>query len=256
MLHNVLLFLKIWGIVIAVVLGLLVILLVFSLFIPVSYRGRLVVKEEVTGFFRVYFLFPLLRFAVVFKEGKGSIKLYLLGIPVWRMSGDGKQKEKKERIQKKKKKEEKKPKGIFGKIKYTFRKFCVKIKKTWNNSKEVVELLRKDVAKEALGDLKNGALGCIQIIRPRKIEGFLEFGTGDPASTGQILGFISIFYFAYFQDIKLYPNFLEKVLQADLSVKGHFPLFKLISRLFMLYRNRKVKYVFRKIANLGGSGNE
>lgn len=252
MLHIVLLILKILGIILGILAGLLILLFLSLLLVPVFYKGRLIVKEEVTGFFRVHILFPILRLSAEYRDGTPRIKLCLFGIPVWRGK---KAPEKKEKKPKKKKKESKKPKGFFEKIKYTFRRFCVKIKKIWHNSKEAAALFQEENTKLAIRDIKKEVMQCVRIICPRKVEGFLEFGTGDPASTGQILGLISVFYFAYFQNIKLYPNFEEKTLQADLFLKGRFTNVKLLGCMLRLFRNRRVSRLFSTIKNLGGSKN-
>lgn len=252
MLHIVLLILKILGIILGILAGLLVLLFLFLLLIPVFYQGRLVVKEEITGFFRIRILFPMLQLSVTYREGKPQIKLRFFGIPVWRGKGPPEGKEKKP---KKKKKEPKKPKGFIEKIKYTFRRFCVKIKKIWHNSKEAAAIFQADATKLAIGDIKRELMQCIRIICPKKMEGFIEFGTGEPASTGQILGLVSVFYFAYFQNIKLYPNFEEKTLLADLFLKGHFTNVKLLGCMLRLFRNRRVTRLFGTIKNLGGSKN-
>lgn len=57
-------------------------------------------------------------------------------------------------------------------------------------------------------------------LRPKKLNGYIEFGTGDPCQTGQVLGVMSIFYGLYNQHIKLIPNFEEKIIKGSLLIKG------------------------------------
>ncbi len=247
MIHIVGLILKIIGIVLLVILFVFLFCLVMLLSISAKYHGSIKVKEEAEGKLVVNAPLLLYRLKVEFKDGSLQYKFRVFGFPVIK---SGKEEKKKKVIKKVKKK---KPKGFFAKIKYTFDKFCVKIKKTWNNSKELKRLLEKDITKEALLDLKKEAGFFLRLFKPEKLKGYVEFGTGDPASTGQILGIISIFYFSLFPEIVLRPLFEEKRFSAELFVKGRLSLWKMLGCLMRLYGNRKIKYVYKQIINLGGS---
>lgn len=61
-------------------------------------------------------------------------------------------------------------------------------------------------------------------IKPKKFNGSIEFGTGDPSQTGQLLGVISIFYGKYGKHIKLTPVFEEKTLSGNVFLKGRIRL--------------------------------
>ena len=113
--------------------------------------------------------------------------------------------------------------------------------------------MEKDVTGEALKDLKREMGIFLKLFRPKKLRGYVEFGTGDPAVTGQILGMLSVFYFGLFPDVVLYPFFNEKKFSAELSVKGSLSFRKMLGCLMRLYGNRKIKYVYKKISNLGGN---
>ena len=60
----------------------------------------------------------------------------------------------------------------------------------------------------------------IRYIGPKKIKGTVEFGTGDPSSTGLILGGVSLCKVAYQKDVSITPNFEEKCLVGNATVKG------------------------------------
>lgn len=248
MIHIVGLILKIIGIVLALLLLFLLLCVLFVVCIPASYHGSVRVKEETE--IKLVMNGPLwfYRLKVGIKDGKTTYKFRILGIPV--LKNAEAEKTKKKTPNKKKKN---RPEGFLEKIKYTFHNFCVKIKMIWNNSKELKTLLEKDVTREAFSDLKKELGIFLKIFRPRKLKGYVEFGTGDPASTGQILGAISIFYFACFPQIALYPFFEERCFRTELIVKGRLSFLKVLGCLVRLYGNRKIKYVYKKIKNLGGA---
>lgn len=248
MIHIVGLILKIIGILLLALFLFLLLCVIMVLCIPSRYHGLIQVKEEAAAKLVVNAPLFLYRLKVEFKDGSLQYKFRVFGIPVFK-SGKEEKGEKKTP----KKKEKNKPKGFFAKIKYTFHNFCVKIKKTWNNTKELKALLEKDVTKEAFLDLKKEAGIFLKLLRPKKLKGYVEFGTGDPASTGQIFGIISIFNFACIPEVALYPLFDEKRFFAELFVKGRLRFVRMFGCLMRLYRNRKIKYVYKKITNLGGS---
>lgn len=57
-------------------------------------------------------------------------------------------------------------------------------------------------------------------ISPRRIKGYVRFGLKDPASTGKTLGYISMLPFVYQKHFSIYPDFYEKIIEAEVSLKG------------------------------------
>lgn len=249
MIHTAGLILKIIGIVLLILFLLLLFCFITLFGISARYHGSIQMKEEASSA-RLVMNGPLFlyRLWIEFKDGSLRYKFRVCGISVLK---NGREENTKRKTGKKRIK--KRPKGFLEKIKYTFQEFCVKIKRTWNTSKELITLLQKDVTKDALRDLKNEIGFFLRLFRPKKLEGYVEFGTGDPASTGQLLGIISIFYFGYFPNVTLYPIFEEKKFSTELFIKGKLSLRKILGCLVRLYGNRKIKYVLNKISNLGGN---
>ena len=248
MIHTAGLILKLIGIVLLILLLLLLFCIVTLLGISAQYHGSIQMKEESSARLVINGPLFLYRLWIEFKDGDLQYRFRVFGIPVLK---NGREENTKKKTGKKRMK--KRPRGFFEKIRYTFHEFCVKIKRTWNTSKELIILLEKDVTKEALRDLKKEIGFFLKLFRPKKLEGYVEFGTGDPASTGQLLGMISIFYFGYLSNVALYPVFDERKFSTELFVKGKLSLKKMLGCLVRLYGNRKIKYVFNKISNLGGN---
>ncbi len=61
-------------------------------------------------------------------------------------------------------------------------------------------------------------------ILPKKLSGVIHYGTGDPASTGKILGFSSILYPLYGGSLKIDPDFSQSVIDGELEMKGRIRL--------------------------------
>ncbi len=72
--------------------------------------------------------------------------------------------------------------------------------------------------------LKKYLIGLAKHIGPRKIKGYVRYGFGDPCKTGQITGYLSLLPFVYSKDFSLYPDFYDKVIEADVLLKGRIRL--------------------------------
>lgn len=83
MLHILLTVLSVTGIILLVLLGITVFLILALLFVPVCYRGHLVKQgERIQACAKVSWLFRLVYVRIRYENGKPSVKIYLLGIPV------------------------------------------------------------------------------------------------------------------------------------------------------------------------------
>ena len=82
-------------------------------------------------------------------------------------------------------------------------------------------------------------------ILPGKIKGQVEFGTGDPESTGKALAVMGIFYGAYGKNVSIMPNFYEKRLLAELTLKGRIRMVTVLIIVLKVIRDKHVKRLKR-----------
>ena len=61
-------------------------------------------------------------------------------------------------------------------------------------------------------------------ILPEKLEGSLTFGFEDPATNGQVLGILCVLEVFTGNHLEVNGNFEEKMLEGDVSIKGHIRL--------------------------------
>ena len=83
-------------------------------------------------------------------------------------------------------------------------------------------------------------------ILPGKGGGEILFGTGDPAQTAKILEVLAVFYPVYGKVITVTPDFEEKTVRADLSVRGRIVLFYIALIAARLYLSKRVKHVVKR----------
>ncbi len=77
-----------------------------------------------------------------------------------------------------------------------------------------------------------------------------ESGTGDPASTGLLIGGISLLPFAYREGIVITPDFDDRVFAADGMIKGQIRILYFIRLCIRLYRDKELRKLWNKIQKL------
>ena len=102
-------------------------------------------------------------------------------------------------------------------------------------------------AKRFYGVAKKKIVKIIRHVLPRKLKGSVRFGTGDPCSTGKILGAAAMIYPLYAGHINVEPVFEEKALEFDLYLRGRVRLFTVLWPALMTYTNRDFKYLRKKV---------
>ena len=85
-----------------------------------------------------------------------------------------------------------------------------RLKKFWNMSCTV----------KTRAYLKKYIVGLLKHIGPRKIKGHVRYGFDEPYKTGQITGYLSLLPFVYQKGFTLEPDFYNKVIDGNISLKG------------------------------------
>lgn len=92
-------------------------------------------------------------------------------------------------------------------------------------------------------------LSLIRHIGPRKLSGYACFGSGDPAQTGIITGYLSLCPFMYQKNFTFTPDFYEKKLELDVDMKGRLRLGYILRIVTKPYIWRTIK-VFKKLSEM------
>ncbi len=138
-----------------------------------------------------------------------------------------------------------KVKAFPGKLKEKAIRLVKNVKLLWHKKEKVVQFLQDEFHKQALGTAWGTVKKAFRHILPGKVKGHLEFGTGDPESTGKALGILGVLYAWYGKGITVVPDFYEKRVVADLTFKGRIRFGTLLVLLLSLMRDKQVKR-FRK----------
>jgi len=300
--------LKIVGITLAILIGIVLLLLLLVLFVPVRYTAYIKKEDEVNGKGNFHWLFHILHAKVLYENNETKFCVRLLGIPIIQsdkpkrvknkkpkkktpkktVSKDKKAQrqkkisesnkvllEKKTLVQEKndkvqrentvetakrssknkssnKKKSQAKKNSLFWRIKdkilniiKSVKNFFEKLRNVWSSfhkyKKKIIEFLKDEQHKNAFLKGKKSLLGLLKYLGPQKVKGNILYGTGDPCSTGLSLGAASILYAKYGNNIKIRPDFENKVFLADVKISGRVRLFRLIWVLFKTYLDKDIK---------------
>lgn len=87
----------------------------------------------------------------------------------------------------------------------------------------------------------------IKHILPTKLRGRVKFGFDDPATTGQILTYISPFYGVYAKTFTIEPVFDEKVMEGELHLKGRIRLGTLLWYVVRVLLNKNFRNLLKKL---------
>ena len=104
--------------------------------------------------------------------------------------------------------------------------------------------------KELFAEGKAELNGLWRHYRPRKAAGYLRFGTGDPALTGELTGVLYLLLPAV-SEVQLEPDFNDAMLQMELELYGRIRVCHLAATAWRLFRNKKLRRLIAKIRKKG-----
>lgn len=130
-------------------------------------------------------------------------------------------------------------------IKYTIQKICDKIKHIVRNIRYYSRVVQSDSFQRAWKLCRGEVFSLIGSILPKKLTGNITVGTGDPASTAQILAVHGILYPLIGNHIFITPDFENSVLEGDFYMKGRITVFKVLKTAARIYFNKDLRRVIR-----------
>lgn len=131
-------------------------------------------------------------------------------------------------------------------IQYTIKAICDKIKNIIANIQYYLDILQSDVFKASFAVSKKQLYRIFKSIRPAKCSINLLAGTGDPASTGQILAVYGILYPLIGNNVSVEADFGEQaILEGSLYMKGKITVFTLVMAGIRIYRDKNIRQLIK-----------
>ena len=148
----------------------------------------------------------------------------------------------------KKTKKIKKKFNIISKIKQIIENIKAKWKafkdgyKSLNLKKDaIIRFLNADGTLSGAGYLLTQGKRLIKMIFPKKIEGWLKFGTGDVYTEGQYLSYLCLLYPLYGRKFEIWPEWDGEVFETDAAFSGRITMFIVLLVALKVLFNKKVK---------------
>lgn len=161
-------------------------------------------------------------------------------------------KAKSKKAKKQKSKKTKKKLNIFAKIEEIKEKIEAKwtaFKETFlslNNKKEaVLKFINAEGTVAGIFYLLTQSKILIKMILPKKIKGWLRFGTGDVYTEGQYLTYLCFVYPLYAGKFDIIPEWEEEVIEVDATFSGKIRMFAMLLIGLKLLFSKKVKALLR-----------
>ncbi|MCR5691635.1 MAG: DUF2953 domain-containing protein [Eubacterium sp.] len=243
--------LKITGIVILCILGLLLVILACLLFVPIRYQAELKAPEEGPKTYAVRVSWLLRFFAF---EKRMNEEDFFIRIGFIRLKAKNKEKKKEEEAGEEKPQEkkssgkkslEKKSEDKDG-DQGTKKKKKAKKGFSLKSLSDIMNIIQDDNDKRAIGLILQEIKRLIVKLLPRKLACHFIIGTGDPCSTGYLFGAFSIVPPVYGPKVNLYPDFERRQLTGYGKVAGGLQLIYLVLVVLRLYRDESIQRAYRK----------
>ena len=161
-------------------------------------------------------------------------------------------KAKRKKAKKQKSKKTKKKFNIFAKIEEIKEKIEAKwtaFKETFlslNNKKEaVLKFINAEGTADGIFYLLTQSKILVKMILPKKIKGWLRFGTGDVYTEGQYLTYLCFVYPLYAGKFDIIPEWEEEVIEVDATFSGKIRMFAMLLIGLKLLFSKKVKALLR-----------
>lgn len=118
--------------------------------------------------------------------------------------------------------------------------------------KKIFKSIKDEKNRLAIKILFKLLIKLLKHILPQRVKGRVEFGFEDPATTANIVGYISLLHPKYYKRVDIIPVFNNEIIDINLDIRGRIQLIyilyiliigffdKNIRRLYTLYREKKL----------------
>lgn len=143
---------------------------------------------------------------------------------------------------------------LISNIQVTIKRIINSFKVIYKKIDTIKEFLSQDENKQGFSTVFGALVQILKKIGPAKIKGRLRFGTGDPCSTGQLLGVISTIYgmnlLRLGDNVTIEPDFENPVIEGELFIKGRFRFISLLIIGFKMITDKKFKTLKKNVYKL------
>lgn len=248
------------GLVLAALIGLVVFVAALVFFVPVRYRLAVECGEKFLYSFRFSYLYPLFYMK---KDINGSeIRFYILGMPI-RSRPRRKEKTRApavsakdasgahsvKRLEKDDRDGSRQEGKAAGKGKKSRAEGKGREKKRFSFGRvsSIINIIREKETRSAVRKLIREFRALLCYLSPKRARLDFRIGTGDPQTTGLLIGAVSLMPWAYARGVRIVPDFEEKVMRGRGEIRGRMRVFYFIRLIIRVYRDEELRRVWNRI---------
>jgi len=139
--------------------------------------------------------------------------------------------------------------GIPGKIKDKIEDICDKIKALIEKKDKIFQFLSDEAHKKAFIKVKNEGFLLLRKLKPKTFLARLHYGFEDPCLTGKVLAGFSMVYPFLDENVKVYPDFGQRILEGQLGITGKIRISYFVKLLWDLIWCKEVRMTYRHVKN-------
>lgn len=121
----------------------------------------------------------------------------------------------------------------------------LKIKDIINDTNYYIDAVNDKKNQDAFILIKDKLILVLKDIRPRKIKGFLRYGSEDPESTGKVISIYSILFPVIHDKIQFISEYDREVFEGNLLIKGRITVAVLLYAFVKVYFNKDAKRMIK-----------
>lgn len=111
----------------------------------------------------------------------------------------------------------------------------------------IITFIRNEQNKKGFRKIRREIAALFKYLMPRQVRGSIVFGTGDPCTTGWVLGIVSMIPAAYSDGLSIAVDFEDKKLDVDTYARGHMHLIYFIRMFVRGYLDADIKALVHKV---------
>ena len=138
-------------------------------------------------------------------------------------------------------------KKSFQNIRYTITRLCDRIKRILDNLEYYRDILSRKDSLLVMGKVKGQAGRLLKHALPQKTNVNFIVGTGDPASTAQILAIHGILYPVIGETVHISPDFEEARLEGDFDIRGRVRIAVVLDVVLRIILDKKTWRFIRQL---------
>lgn len=141
---------------------------------------------------------------------------------------------------------------VFTKIRFWFASICDKLKAVKTKTAQIRDFISDPVNQETFRLIFRQIKALLHHVLPRKASADVVFGFEDPAATGQVLSLCTLLYVWYGDSLRITPVFDEKVLEADVDLKGRIRFGTMLALGIRILLNKNFRILLKRFRMNGG----